>query len=129
MSALLRTCEGLVRSLDLLAATYPQPGGRPVHVAVSVDGVTFSVDTDEESVSFLACRAAESAARGQVTVNLDHLSAAQAKADELVAGIAEAPEPGRHLLVAITDPVTRQRLATCFVNYATAGTRLRLVTS
>ena len=62
-----------------------------------------------------------------VTAELDRLTAARAKADELVAAIAEPPEPGRHLRVAITDPETEQRLATCFVNYATARS-LRLVT-
>ena len=55
-------------------------------------------------------------------------SAAQAKADALAAAIAEPPEPGRHLRVAITDPETEQRLATCFVNYEVARS-LRLVTS
>ena len=124
----LRTCEGLVRAVDLLAETYPQPGGRPIHLTASVGGTTLAVDVDVETAAFLACRAAESAARGRVTADLDRLTAAQAKADELVAGIAEAPEPGRHLLVAITDPVTQQRLGTCFVNYATTGQHLRLVT-
>jgi hypothetical protein len=63
-----------------------------------------------------------------VTADLERLTAAQTKAYELVAAIAEAPEPGRHLRVAITDPETEQRLATCFVNYETARS-LRLVTS
>ncbi|MEU9444639.1 hypothetical protein AB0D42_27910 [Streptomyces sp. NPDC048304] len=63
-----------------------------------------------------------------MTADLELLTAAQAKADEVIAAIAETPEPGRHLRVAITDPETGQRLATCFVNYETARS-LRLVTS
>lgn len=64
-----------------------------------------------------------------MTANLDRLTAAQSKADELKASIAENPEPGRHLRVAITDPETGDRLATCFVNYSVDGSHLRLVTS
>lgn len=64
-----------------------------------------------------------------MTADLVRQSAAQAKADELAAAIAEAPEPGRHLQVAFTDPETGQRLATCFVNYETGGPCLRLVAS
>jgi hypothetical protein len=64
-----------------------------------------------------------------VSADLDRLSAAQAKADEVAARIAEAPEPGRHLRVAVTDPETGQRLATFFVNYLADGPRLRVVAS
>lgn len=62
-----------------------------------------------------------------MTADLVRLSAAQAKADELAASIAEAPEPGRHLQVAFTNPETGQRLATVFVNYQTDGPCLRVV--
>ena len=64
-----------------------------------------------------------------MTADLERLSAAQAKADEVAARNAEAPEPGRHLRVAVTDPETEQRLATFFVNYTVDGPRLRLVAS
>jgi hypothetical protein len=65
-----------------------------------------------------------------MAADLERLSAAQAKADEVAAAIAEAPEPGRHLRVSFTDPETEQRLATVFVNYQTDGRpSLRLVTS
>ena len=64
---LVSACQGLVRALDLLGEIYPQPGGRPIHLAASLDnGITLAVDVDEETVAFLASRAAASAARGQV---------------------------------------------------------------
>lgn len=64
-SQLIRTCEGLVRALGLLAEAFPQPGGRPIHLTVSADGIELAVDVDVETADFLACRAAESADRGQ----------------------------------------------------------------
>lgn len=57
------------------------------------------------------------------------LTAAQAKADEVVAAIAEAPDGGRLLRVAVTDVETGQRMATAFVTYSVDGAPLRLVTS
>ena len=64
-----------------------------------------------------------------MTADLDRLIAAQAKADEVIAAVAEAPE-GRLLRVSVTDPETGQRLATCLVSYEVAGDRhLRLVAS
>ncbi|MFJ4925318.1 hypothetical protein [Streptomyces sp. NPDC088736] len=62
-----------------------------------------------------------------MTGELARLQAAQAKADAVVRALAEAPD-GPHLLVAVTDPVTGTRLATCFVTYQTGDVpRLRLV--
>lgn len=62
-----------------------------------------------------------------MNADLARLKAAQAKADAVRASLAEAPD-GPHLLVAVTDPETGQRLATCFVNYQTGDVpRLRLV--
>lgn len=61
--------------------------------------------------------------------DLDRLTAAQAKADEVIAAVAEAPE-GWLLRVSVTDPETGQRLATGFVSYEVPGVRhLRLVAS
>lgn len=64
-----------------------------------------------------------------MSADLVRLSAAQAKADEVVASVAEAPDSDRLLRVAVTDPETGQRLGTCFVNYQTEGPQLRLVAS
>lgn len=64
-----------------------------------------------------------------MTPDLARLAAAQAKADELIASLAEAPDGGPLLRVAVTDVETGQRLATCFVNYQVDGAPLRLVTS
>ncbi|MEU9470449.1 hypothetical protein AB0D78_28295 [Streptomyces avermitilis] len=55
------------------------------------------------------------------------LEAAQAKADAVIAAVAEAPN-GQLLQVAVTDCTTGQRLATGFVTYQ-VDTKLRLVTS
>ncbi|MCX5253595.1 hypothetical protein OOK27_05330 [Streptomyces canus] len=62
-----------------------------------------------------------------MTSDLARLMAAQAKADEIARTVGESPEPGRHLRVAITDPETEQRLATCFVNVEIDAPMLRLV--
>jgi predicted transcriptional regulator len=64
-----------------------------------------------------------------VTADLARLTAAQAKADEVVAAIAETPDGGPLLRVAVTDAETGQRLATCFVTYQVDGAPLRLVAS
>lgn len=53
-------------------------------------------------------------------------TAAQAKADEVIRGIAEAPD-GPLLQVSVTDVETGQRLATGFVTYPAPATTLRLV--
>ncbi|GHD70316.1 hypothetical protein GCM10010317_077380 [Streptomyces mirabilis] len=63
-----------------------------------------------------------------MTPDLARLTAAQAKADELIASVAETPD-GPLLRVAVTDVATGQRLATGFVTYQVAGAPLRLVTS
>jgi hypothetical protein len=65
-----------------------------------------------------------------VTADLARLTAAQAKADEVVAAIAEAPDGGPLLRVAVTDVETGQRLAIGFVTYQVDGApQLRLVAS
>lgn len=64
-----------------------------------------------------------------MTADLARLTAAQAKADELIASVAETPDGGLLLQVAVTDVATGQRLATGFVTYQVAGAPLRLVTS
>lgn len=65
-----------------------------------------------------------------MTAGLARLRAAQARADEVIAAVAEVPE-GLMLQVAVTDPLTGQRLATGFVAYAPVDPaspgRLRLV--
>ncbi|MEU8902164.1 hypothetical protein [Streptomyces mirabilis] len=63
------------------------------------------------------------------SIDLARLTAAQAKADELIAAIAETPDGGPLLRVAFTDPETNTRLGTCFVTYQVDGAPLRLVTS
>lgn len=63
-----------------------------------------------------------------MNADLIRLSAAQAKADEVIRAVAEAPDGGRLLRVAVTDVETGQRLATGIVNYQTDGPSLRLVT-
>lgn len=62
-----------------------------------------------------------------MTAHLARHAAAQAKAAEVVAAVAEAPDGGRLLRVAVTDPETNTRLATCFVTYQTGAPVLRLV--
>ncbi|MFJ5973543.1 hypothetical protein [Streptomyces sp. NPDC093060] len=65
-----------------------------------------------------------------MTTEIERLTAAQAKADEVIATIAEPIDSGRLLRIAVTDVETGQRLATGFVNYLAAdGPTLRLVTS
>ena len=65
-----------------------------------------------------------------MTPDLARLTAAQAKADELIATIAEAPDGGPLLRVAVTDAETGQRLATGFVTYQVDGApQLRAVAS
>lgn len=54
----------------------------------------------------------------------ERLAAAQAKADEVIATVAEAPEGARLLRVTVTDVDTDLRLAVCFVNYQTDRPRL-----
>lgn len=63
-----------------------------------------------------------------MTPEVARLLAAQAKADEVVASVATAPE-GRLLRVSVTDVETNQRLATGFVSYelAPADPVLRVV--
>lgn len=63
-----------------------------------------------------------------VSPDLDRLAAAQAKADEVVRSVAEAPE-GLLLRVSVTDQETGNRLATGFVSYQVDGPQLRLVAS
>jgi hypothetical protein len=64
-----------------------------------------------------------------VNAELARHAAAQAKADEVIRSVAEAPD-GPLLLVTVTDLETRQRLGTCFVTYQVDSTpQLRLVTS
>ena len=63
-----------------------------------------------------------------MNADLARLAAAQAKADELIASVAETPD-GPLLRVAVTDVESGQRLATCFVTYQVDGAPLRLVTS
>ncbi|MEV8548342.1 hypothetical protein AB0L04_00605 [Streptomyces glaucescens] len=63
-----RTGEGMVQAINLMAATYPQPEGRPIRLTVShadTGDVIAAVDIDLESGCFLASRAGESAMRGQ----------------------------------------------------------------
>ncbi|MFF9624253.1 hypothetical protein [Streptomyces griseosporeus] len=60
-----RACEALVKVLDQLAATYPQPEGWPIRLTATADGVTHVVHVDSETANFLTCRAAESVARGR----------------------------------------------------------------
>lgn len=61
-----------------------------------------------------------------MTADLARHLAAQAKADEVIRAIAEAPE-GLLLRVSVTDVETGQRLATGFVTYPAPATTLRLV--
>lgn len=63
-----------------------------------------------------------------VATETTRLSAAQEKADEVIRAVAETPDGGRLLRVAVTDVETGQRLATGFVNYQAAPV-LRLVAS
>ena len=64
-----------------------------------------------------------------MTAGLARLDAAQAKADAVAASVGDWPGVGPRLLVAVIDPVTNTRLATCFVSYSVDGAArpLRLV--
>jgi hypothetical protein len=56
------------------------------------------------------------------------LAAAQAKADAVIAAVADLPDARPMLRVSVTDLVTGQRLATGFVHYDTGSAPvLRLV--
>ena len=61
-----------------------------------------------------------------MTAELARVTAAQAKADDIVRTVGEMPD-GPLLRVAVTDPVTNLRLATCFVKYRPGTSVLRLV--
>ncbi|MFD6490300.1 hypothetical protein [Streptomyces sp. NPDC060188] len=56
------------------------------------------------------------------------MKAAQAKANAVAASLAEAPD-GPYLVVAVTDPVTGNRLRTFFVTYEVPVPQLHLVAS
>ncbi|MFG3585083.1 hypothetical protein [Streptomyces sp. NPDC047990] len=65
-----------------------------------------------------------------MTADLARLRAAQAKADAVVRAVADTPDGGPMLFVAVVDPETNTRLANCFVSYRPDDLpRLRLVTS
>jgi hypothetical protein len=64
-----------------------------------------------------------------VTAETERLTAAQAKADQVIRAVAEPVDSGRLLRIAVTDVETGQRLATGFVGYSVTGSYLRLVTS
>lgn len=52
-----------------------------------------------------------------MSAELARLTAAQAKADEVIRTIAEPIDGSQLLRIAVTDVETEQRLATGFVNY------------
>lgn len=54
-----------------------------------------------------------------MTAELTRLTAAQAKADEIIRTVGESPDGPLLLRVSVTEPATGQRLATGFVNYTT----------
>lgn len=58
-----------------------------------------------------------------MSVDLERLMAAQAKADELAVQVGEPLSDGPHIRVAFTDAATGQRLATCFVTYQAPAVR------
>jgi hypothetical protein len=65
-----------------------------------------------------------------VTAEQARLAAAQAKADAIRAQVGDWAGVGPRLLIAVIDPDTNTRLATCFAGYHavdTATTPLRLV--
>ena len=62
-----------------------------------------------------------------MSADLTRRDAAQAKADEVAALVGDWDGVGPRLLVAITDPETNTRLATCFVGYSVAPAPLRLI--
>jgi hypothetical protein len=62
-----------------------------------------------------------------VSAETDRLTAAQAKADEVIRVVAESPDSPHLLRIAVTDVETGQRLRTGFVNYTPDGPTLRLV--
>ncbi|MFI9598897.1 hypothetical protein ACIHCX_03280 [Streptomyces sp. NPDC052043] len=58
-----------------------------------------------------------------MSAELDRLTAAQAKADEVIGSVAELLDGSPLLRVSVTDVATGQRLGTCFVTYQPAGRR------
>ncbi|MFI1166531.1 hypothetical protein ACH4UM_23745 [Streptomyces sp. NPDC020801] len=62
-----------------------------------------------------------------MTAEIKRLSAAQKKADEVIAKVAEPIDSGQLLRVAVTDVETGQRLGTCFVSYERMMRRLHAV--
>ena len=62
-----------------------------------------------------------------MNAGLARLMAARAKADEVIAAVAEVPESGPLLRVSVTDVKTGEVLASCFVNVETASPPLRIV--
>lgn len=62
-----------------------------------------------------------------VADDLARMAAAQQKADEVIARVAEPVDGERLLTVSVSDPATGQRLATGFVNYGELRRKLHLV--
>lgn len=62
-----------------------------------------------------------------MTADVARRAAVQARADEIVRMVGEAPESGSLLRVSVTDVESGQRLATCVVNVAAGVPSLRLV--
>ncbi|MFJ6559941.1 hypothetical protein ACIQMV_08670 [Streptomyces sp. NPDC091412] len=58
-----------------------------------------------------------------MSAELERLTAAQAKADEVIGSVTEMLDGGPLLRVSVTDVATGQRLATGFVTYQPAGSR------
>lgn len=56
-----------------------------------------------------------------MAAELARLTAAQAKADEVIGAVAEPVDGGPLLRIAVTDAATGQRLATGFVHYQVDG--------
>ncbi|MEU1443080.1 hypothetical protein [Streptomyces mirabilis] len=65
-----------------------------------------------------------------MSADLARLTAAQDAADAVVRTVGDTPDGSPMLLVAVIDPETNTRLATCFVTYQTGDIPpLRLVAS
>lgn len=62
-----------------------------------------------------------------MTADLARLTAAQAKADEVIGAIAEPLDGGPLLRIAVADAATGQRLATGFVAYKVGTPQLTVV--
>lgn len=60
-----------------------------------------------------------------MNAEVSRLAAAQAKADALRALVGDWDGVGPRLRVAVTDPETNIRLATCFVGYSVDGEQHR----